>query len=59
MKRKIVLATTAAAIAGIAIYLAVQKRNAAQNKKRKRHRDKYLTNVFSHGKRYGGTEFVL
>jgi hypothetical protein len=58
-KRKIVIATTAAAVAGLALYLAFKQREKKMNRKRKSDSEEYLANTFSHAKRFEGGEFVL
>ncbi len=58
-KKEIVVATTAAAVAGLALYLAFKSREKKANRKRKADNEEYLTHTFSHAKRYDGGEFVL
>jgi len=58
MKKKIVVATTAAAVAGLALYLAFKQREK-KDRKRKSENEEYIANVFSHAKRFEGGEFVL
>lgn len=58
-KKKIVIATTAAAVAGVALYLAFKQRGKKLDRKRKSENEEYLANTFSHAKRFEGGEFVL
>ena len=57
-KKQIVLYTTAAAVTGLAIYLAIRKYRSVQDIKNQEKKEE-RANVFAHAKRYGGNEFVI
>jgi hypothetical protein len=57
-KKQIVLMTTAAAVTGLAIYLAIRKYRSVQERIYEEKKEE-RANVFSHAKKYGGNEFVI
>jgi hypothetical protein len=56
-KGKFVWAAATAVLTGVIVYLIARKRKSSKIKKRVEKEER--ANVFSHSKRYGGSEFVL
>jgi hypothetical protein len=57
-KGKFVWAAATALLTGTIVYLIVRKRKSSKRKQKTKN-EEYMANVFSHSKRYGGSEFVL
>jgi hypothetical protein len=57
-KGKLVWAAATAVLTGVIVYLIARKRKISKRKKTEE-KEEHMANVFSHSKRYGGSEFVL
>lgn len=58
MTKKMTWSLVTIVAAGLAVYLVVKQKKRAE-KKYSEKRDRYLSEVFSESKKYGGAEFVL
>lgn len=56
-KGKFVWAAATAVLTGVIVYLMIRKKKS--NNEKKQAEKEEMANVFSHAKRYGGSEFVL